>query len=334
MSVIKLGNAQVLGERDEQQDAFGYNDVENGDFARHGGVVAVVCDGIGGHAHGAEASEKAVQVFLQAYQAKLKLKRTKIPHALFFALRAANRAVRQFARDRGVYGNCGTTLVAAVLHPPSRALYWISAGDSRLYLLRGKQWVQLTSDGNYASQRIKQIARGTVSGITPKLEANPNVITSFLGVHKLAEVDHSIRPFILQEGDWLVLCTDGMFNGLSSEELVNGLYGEPQAACNRLARLLIAKGLKNQDNSTIVAMGYQLEDPPLSFLRPTSPAKQYLWLGFAVVLSVSLLVGAIWLGSKASKESQVVVEPPPTELLIQPELEIVQPTPESEPPTN
>lgn len=320
-ATIKLGNAQVIGERDEQQDAFGFSDFENDDFTRYGGVAAVVADGIGGHALGAEASEKAVQVFLQTYRAKLKLKKTKIPHALFFALKAANRAVRQLARVRGESGNCGTTLVAAVLHPPSRALYWISAGDSRLYLLRGKQWVQLTADGNYASQRIKQIARGTVSGITPKLEANPNVITSFLGVHKLTEIDHSIRPFILQEGDWLVLCTDGIFNGLSSEELVNGLYGDPQAACDRLARLLLAKSLKNQDNSTVVAMGYQLEDPPLAFLSPTSPARQYLWLGLAVALSVTLLLGAIWLGEKVSKDSQVV-EQLPVEPVIQPELEM------------
>lgn len=255
---VKVGNAQYIGTRGEQQDYFGITDEEDAAFVAHGGVVAVVADGVGGHAHGGEASEVAVREFLRAYRAKPR--GAWVPDTLYFAAKAANHAVCAFAQAQGEAGNCGTTLVAAALHPESRTLYWVSVGDSRLYLLRGQEWVQLTVDSNYASLQRKKVAQGKApqEALTP--HADHRVLTSFLGLKNFCEIDRSVRPFMIHEGDRLVLCTDGIFNALSAKELVGCLGGAPQAACELLVRSVLAKGLKNQDNCTVAILGYALPD--------------------------------------------------------------------------
>ena len=124
------GNAQHIGARPQQQDAFGFSDPSDRNFVAHGGFLGIVADGVGGLTHGSEASQSAVRAFLQAYQQKSAIE--SIPAALARALHEANAAVLRVASEPSGEG-AGTTLIAAVLHENS--LYWISAGDSRIYLL-------------------------------------------------------------------------------------------------------------------------------------------------------------------------------------------------------
>src|SRR5271154_3661002 len=124
------GNAQNIGARPQQQDAFGFSDPSDRAFVTHGGFLGVVADGVGGLTHGSEASQSAVRAFLQAY--RLKSPAEPIREALARSLRAANTAVLRVASAPSAEG-AGTTLIAAVLH--GQSLYWISAGDSRIYLL-------------------------------------------------------------------------------------------------------------------------------------------------------------------------------------------------------
>ncbi len=254
LDLIKLGNAQMIGKRQEQQDAFGFTDKDDADFLQHGGLAAVVADGVGGHVHGGQASRLAVQAFLRDYQSKPK--KTAIPEGLCHALQAANLAVCEFAEAQGESENCGTTLVAAALHPQSAALYWIGVGDSRLYLLRGRQWVQMTTDGNWASQIIRQAARGCATHAPPISATSPQALTSYLGKKKLREIDRSIRPFTVHAGDRLLLCTDGLYNSLGTQEMLECLRSEPQEACARLVKSVAAKNLPNQDNATATVLAY------------------------------------------------------------------------------
>jgi PPM family protein phosphatase len=299
---VTTGYAQLIGERGEQQDAYGISDAQDIDFVQHGGVLAVVADGIGGHAHGADASALAVEEFMRAYQCKFR--RAKIPETLYAALKKTNAAVCEFAELQGEEHNCGTTLVAAVVHPKARALYWVSVGDSRLYLLRGTEWVQLTADGNYTHRWAKKLARGTLSEEDEqKLATHSEAITSFLGSKHPADIDRSLRPFRLHPGDWVVLCTDGLFNALTEEEIRGCLQGDPQAACETLVQAVVAKAYKTQDNCTVVALGYRLPKPPRAAPEtPPSPADPppaksrpvgwWPWLRvILIVLAVLLLVG-------------------------------------------
>ena len=264
---VKTGHAQILGVRDEQQDAFGFNDMEDQDLVQHAGVLAVVADGIGGHAHGGEASRRAVEAFVNDYQGKPP--DSSIPDALYHALRVANWAVLDFAESQGASNNCGTTLVAAVLHPETSSLHWIGAGDSRLYLLRGNSLVQFTMDGNYRHQLQRKVARGMIAREQMATEENAHMLTSFLGWKKFGRVDRSIRPFPLHEEDQVLLCTDGIYQTLLEAEIFPFLGGEPQQACDRLAQAVLDKKSEHQDNASIVVLAYGLKETPTKVFNIT-----------------------------------------------------------------
>jgi protein phosphatase len=301
-ALVKTGQAQFIGSRGEQQDACAISDSDDIDFVQHGGVLAVVADGIGGHAFGADASEVAVAEFTRSYKGKFR--RAEIPDVLYAALKKANAAVCEFAEIQGSEDNCGTTMVAAVVHPKDRALYWVSVGDSRLYLLRDGQWVQLTADGNLIHQWTKHRVRGTLAELAEEDEQemrdNPEVLTSFLGLKRLTDIDRTLRPFPLHPGDWIVLCTDGLFKSLSQQEILACLTGTPQAAADALVRTVAAKGLKTQDNCTVTILGYRLAkqtgNPAASasfrtknFFSLLWPASLWLRLGLIAVAAFFLI---------------------------------------------
>lgn len=257
---ITAGSAQIKGMREEQQDALGFTQQEDKDFIEHGGILAVIADGIGGHAHGKEASNRAVAAFVQHYAKKPR--QVSIQEGLYHALIESNHAVLDFAETQGESENCGTTLVAAVLHSNSNSLYWIGVGDSRLYFFRDNELVQFTSDANYGGYLIRKLARGKASRDDLHAEENSHRLTSFLGVKKFGRIDRSIRAFPLQKGDKVLLCTDGIYQALSKGELIGFLSVEPKQACDRLIQAIVTKNLDHQDNATVVILAYGLKETP------------------------------------------------------------------------
>ncbi len=314
MADVLLGAAQIIGSRDEQQDAYGHINEDDKGFDVYESLMAVVADGIGGHAHGKDASQLAANAFLQHYREGQPSK--DICLALYNALIQANHAVLDFAESKGEVENCGTTLVAVAMHPASRSLYWISVGDSRLYFLRDGQLAQFTADANFGDYLAKKVARGMASREELFAEDNPHRLTSFLGMKKLGKIDRSIRPFPLHVGDVAVICTDGVYNALSKKELVDCLSEEPKSACERIIQTIADKHLEHQDNATVAVLVYGFNSRAKTDL-PVNPAttanqaeketaghestdskphaKSRLWLWVLLALALSALLGYAWL---------------------------------------
>ncbi len=215
----------------------------------HGGFLGVVADGVGGLTHGSEASQSAVRTFLQAY--RLKSPAESIPEALARSLREANAAVLRVASAPSAAG-AGTTLVAAVLHDQS--LYWISAGDSRIYLLRGSRLTRVTSDHVYARELDEQAAQGLISRDEALNNSERGSLTSYLGQSEPKEVDRNTRPLGLQPDDCVILCSDGFYRALDELEIVEGFRGDLQRGCDALVGQVLAKQRKRQDNLTVIAL--------------------------------------------------------------------------------
>lgn len=277
-----MGNAQTLGARAEQQDAFGFSDKDDDGFVRHGGVLAVVADGMGGHAHGGNASRIAVQTFLHEYMAKPVHR--PIIDALHQAFVSANAAVCAFAEAVGELDNCGTTLLAAVVHPESHSLNWIGAGDSRLYLIRDHQWIQLTTDATYANVLLNQQIKGMGLGNEWQRDGPLRALTSFLGVPETGDIDCSLRGFKLHAGDWLVLCTDGVYNTLDPAECLACLTGEPQRACENLILAVSAKHQSHQDNATVAVIACNFTPDP-SYMKRRRAFLAKLSLGLLMTVA-------------------------------------------------
>lgn len=252
--IVCPGNWQHIGARSSQQDAFGFSDKDDRAFVDHGGVLAVVADGMGGMANGGEASHLAVRVFLQAYMAK-PIGET-IPATLFQALEEANRAVIDFSHQAGEE-NVGTTMVAAVVH--GDVLHWVSVGDSRLYLWRDEQLTQLSEDHVYANDLDREAANGSISMEEAESHPERQSLTSYLGLMPLDLIDCNPKPFTLFAGDRLVLCSDGLYAALEESNIASLFELEAQQTAEDLVALVLAKDRPGQDNLTVAILACEAD---------------------------------------------------------------------------
>ena len=284
------GNAQWIGRRAEQQDAFGFTGFDQAYFLAHAGVLAVLADGMGGMSNGREASRLAVQRMLECYREKRPDE--SIPDALMRGLTTANRAVYDLACRGDGEGNVGTTLVAAAVH--GRHLFWVAAGDSRLYLYRhaDQSFTQCTQDHNYGNELLARVAAGELSRDAVASHPDRDALTSFLGMAKIPKVDANLRPLRLALGDRLLLCSDGIHGVLNEAEMKQSLAADAQAAADVLIAAVKSKALDNQDNATAALLACQAEDARAavgsgSLKRSIKPLSRAV-LGVLLLLAVAL----------------------------------------------
>lgn len=133
-----IAQKSLLGAREEQQDCH-YAHCEPGR------AFAVVCDGMGGIGHGGAASRVAVETLKGLFYAKEAAE--SCPTFFIRAVDILDEQVANLADDLGQRLGGGTTIVAVIIE--GDALYWLSVGDSRLYILRGEELVCVTRDHNY-----------------------------------------------------------------------------------------------------------------------------------------------------------------------------------------
>ena len=254
---ITPGNAQHIGARGEQQDSFGFSVFDDADHVGHAGILAVVADGMGGLAMGKDASAVAVNTFLSTYMDKAPAE--KIAAVLDRSLHAANRAVNKMAKDAGLEGEVGTTLVAVVIH--EGMLYRTAAGDSRIYLFRDGQIRQLTTDYNYGRVLDRMVAKGEMNRSEAETHPSRAALTSFLGKDELDEYDNpSDHPLALQPGDKILLASDGLFGFLPETDFSRLLMAEPQKAAENMVNETLALQRPYQDNITVAILGYGLPE--------------------------------------------------------------------------
>ncbi|WP_169728907.1 PP2C family protein-serine/threonine phosphatase [Desulfatirhabdium butyrativorans] len=247
------GNCRHQGSRKEQQDDFGFSDMENPDFVRHGGVLAVVADGMGGLSLGKEAGYIGKTTMILSYQEKSVDE--SISRALRRSLLSANEAVVSLARKAGKKNQVGATLAAAVIH--QNRLYWISVGDSRIYLCRNRVLIKLTQDHLYGRLLDVRAASGEIAIKEALFHPYRDALTSGLGWENLKEVNQNNTPLSLKNGDRILLCSDGVYKTLVENEIVQMLSGHPQQAAEALIKTALSKQLQNQDNMTAVIFGFE-----------------------------------------------------------------------------
>jgi protein phosphatase len=307
------GNAQHIGARRYQQDSFGFADPDNAAFIAHAGFLAVVCDGMGGMEHGDAASRLAVHAFLEAYGQKAPWE--SIPAALERSTRAANERVLMLARGLGMVEGIGTTLAAAVVQDCSA--YYISVGDSGLFQVSGGQIRTLNRPHVFANVLEQAVARGEITADAARAHPERESLTSYIGAELLDEIDQNLEALPLQEGDTILVASDGLFKTLSTEEIAASLDGDPSGWCETLILRTLAKQREFQDNVTVLSVTLasdspQPEDwpvrpesppqdeahpPPLPAVAPASPPRSSrlpVWLALAGAVVAAALAAAWW----------------------------------------
>jgi protein phosphatase len=209
-----------------------------------------VADGMGGHAVGDLASRLVIDA-LSRLSSPVSLK-TLIADARA-RLQAANGQLRDEAARRQVQ-RIGSTVV--VLLACDRFCGYLWAGDSRIYLYREGQLRQLTRDHSQVEQ-LKSL--GVLTDEEARHHPAQHMITRAVGATDKLELDDDAIE--VADGDVFLLCSDGLSNELSDDEIVSVLTSTERAnACEELVELALARG--GRDNITAVVV--QAEDPNAS----------------------------------------------------------------------
>jgi len=213
----------------------------------------VVADGMGGHSAGELASALASTVLGRTVLAKMMLPgldeaaQAKPDYSALLkeACLEANRAVYDLARKTG--NDMGTTLVAALV--VGSEVYVANIGDSRAYRVNTHTIQRITTDHSLVERLI---ATGQISKEEARTHPQRNLIYRTVGDRPQVEVD--VFQQSLRQGDWLVLCTDGL-HGLVEDHRIQQVVTtspHPQAAAEELIRLANAAG--GDDNITVIVV--------------------------------------------------------------------------------
>ncbi len=170
------------------------------------GLFVTVCDGIGSRSDGGASSRLAVQRFIERFSG---FDGSDFPKFIISAAEAVDAEVYK------TYGNnCGTTAVCAFI--TGMSLYWLSIGDSRMYILRDNRLRQITTDHNYRYVLDLRLRKGIIDKETYNKElSRGECLASFIGMGGVDIVDVSMQPISLREGDKLLLATDGLYKSLT-----------------------------------------------------------------------------------------------------------------------
>ena len=199
--------------------------------------LAAVADGMGGHPGGEVASAVAIALTQAAFTGQS-------IDELQAAVRAANRAIWDRASDE--LEGMGTTICAAGM-TDGGILAVVNVGDSRAYLLRNGTLTQLTDDHSVTSEAVR---RGEMSEEEAREHPHRSVLTRALGVAPEVELDAATHP--VDQGDRLLLCTDGLFNEVADHEMASLMTstGDIQATADALIELALSAG--GRDNISVV----------------------------------------------------------------------------------
>jgi len=231
------------GGREKNEDRMGYC------YTRDSGLFALA-DGMGGHPEGEMASQLALQTMAALYQRDARPKLDDPIRFLQDAIMAGHHQLLRYASEKGLIDTPRTTIVACILQ--GNTAYWAHCGDSRLYLVRGEKLIARTRDHSYSE------LQATLSSVVPLNERyNRNVLFTCLGSPGKPVVD-TTGPLVLQEGDRILLCSDGLWGTVEDEEITRTVAARPISdAVPELVEMALRNGGPKCDNVTVLAMEWE-----------------------------------------------------------------------------
>lgn len=216
--------------------------------ARAGGThpadhLLVVCDGMGGTVAGEVASRMAIEAVVRTFESSAA---ADPGAALSDAVHAANDAIWDHAQERPDLKGMGTTCTAIAIRGEQVTIAHV--GDSRAYLVRGREITQLTQDHSLVAQLV---ARHELTAEQAKHDSRRNVVTRSVGVGAEVDVDVVTLHEPLAPGDTLLVCSDGLHGPVDDDQLARAAAGGPlEQAAGELIRLANERG--GPDNITAV----------------------------------------------------------------------------------
>ena len=212
-----------------------------------------IADGMGGYVGGEIASAETIKVLQEEKKNFAGLTGDALCEALKDAAVKANGHLRQLVCKMPDYEGMGTTLVAVYLADDGKA-YALNIGDSRLYLWRSGALTQITEDHSYVAQLL---SNGDITSEEARRHPQRNVILRAVGAD--ADLEADVFSFDVQAGDRMLLCSDGLSDMATDEEIAAVLAEkDTEKAADALIELALNNG--GRDNVSVILLDFEAEE--------------------------------------------------------------------------
>lgn len=233
-----IGNIRELNE-----DYFGYHE----DFEKK---IYIVADGMGGHNAGEVASKLAVDTTIEYINSICSLEN--LEKILKEAVEFSNKKIYEVSKTNVSLNGMGTTLTACLINSGKMAV--ANVGDSRCYVIDRLGIHQITKDHSLVQELLDS---GSITEEEAAVHPNKNIITRALGTAPKVDVDTYLVD--LKDVYKVMLCTDGLSNSLTSEEMYDIIISNTNtSACHKLTELSKQRGGK--DNITVIIFEGECKD--------------------------------------------------------------------------
>ena len=236
--VLELANLQGIGSRSEQQDSFRISRL---DRYEEDGLLAVLCDGMGGMAEGGLIASQTASELMDAFPWE---DDENMPQWI------RTHSEKVYRRFRG---HGGTTLVAALLRGDELSFWCV--GDSDLFLLREGKLIALNTRQEYKNELVLRALSGAVRLEDAFADPQAGALSKYIGKEDAA-CDYTRIPFRLKREDTLLLCSDGVSDTLTLKQIREALTLPPQECCARMEEEISAARRPQQDNYTAIIIKY------------------------------------------------------------------------------
>jgi len=228
--------------REHNEDAVRFVRPADSKLRKEMGCLAIVADGMGGHASGEVASALAIDTIAEQY-----FKSGKTPlKSLEAASKLANENIWNLSVENQKLRGMGTTCTSVAL--VDQELYIMHIGDSRAYLYKKGELIQLSDDHTYVQELLNA---GEITASEAINHPEGNVLTKSLGTSKKRACDLFKSEHCFERGDKLLLCSDGLYEYFTSSQLAEHLGGPDLGEIsNLLSEKVMEMGA--QDNFSIL----------------------------------------------------------------------------------
>lgn len=240
--------AQFLTDRGQVRD---HNEDSGGVYYNASGqMLAIIADGMGGHQAGDVASQMAVSIVKKEWQASNEISSPeKMKEWLTNKLTEVNTAIYELAKEKKEYAGMGTTIVIACGAEDFMTIAHV--GDSRCYMHNENGFKQMTEDHSLVNELVKT---GQISKEDARFHPRKNVVLKALGTEEQVSAD--VQSFSFEKGDKLLLCSDGLTDKISNEELSSFIQLDNDLTEMAQNLIDLANDRGGEDNISLIIIQY------------------------------------------------------------------------------
>lgn len=244
---LEIAGNQIDGARDYQEDAFLTTFVDDENAGPNSTALLAMADGVGGAAAGNIASQMVTNTFNRQFTSRFG--NEPIPDILNEALLKSNAALAATIKETPALDGMGCTCVAGVIS--NGDLYWVSVGDSHLYVIRDGGLLKKNADHSYGAYLDMMEAAGTPLEPDPRLRRN--MLISAMSGEEITMIDCPNEPFKLLPGDRVVICSDGL-DTLDTETILatSAASANSKECVAALLQAVTDAAKPKQDNTTVI----------------------------------------------------------------------------------